>query len=349
MNSHAPAGPSTHPSRGRINRVVRAVRNAQRIGRRTLIDTVGLPLTDLALRWLHRVRHHRIHRLPRTRELYARRGVFPIVDHYYEPLIARQHLDTSNRASRNVCGIEWREAAQWDLLEQFQWSAEILGLVADKSDACVNGYYLNNGYFGPGDADVYYSLIRKLKPHRIIEVGSGHSTRLASMALLRNAEDSPEHRGKLISIEPYRHPDWLNALGIEHIKEPVQSLGVAYFEQLSANDILFIDSSHMIRPQGDVLFIILEILSALASGVYVHIHDIFTPLDYPDEWLVDRMHFWNEQYLLEAYLAHNQNFEVVAALHYLLQRDAPRLERALPTLAKRVSDIGTASFWLRKR
>ena len=61
------------------------------------------------------------------------------------------------------------------------------------------------------------------------------------------------------------------------------------------------------------------------------------------------MHFWNEQYLVEAYLANNQMFEVVAALQYLLLNDAPRLERALPTLAKRVNDIGTSSFWLRKR
>ena len=129
----------------------------------------------------------------------------------------------------------------------------------------------------------------------------------------------------------------------------METLGAAYFQRLAANDILFIDSSHMIRPQGDVLFEFFEIIPSLASGAYVHVHDIFTPLDYPNEWTIDRMQFWNEQYLLEAYLAFNESFEVVAGLQYLLQKDAERLERALPRLAGRDNDIGTTSFWMRRR
>ncbi len=205
---------------------------------------------------------------------------------------------------------------------------------------------MDNGYFGAGDADVYYSLIRSLKPKRIVEIGSGHSSRLAALALTKNTQDGQP--GTLTCVEPYRHPEWLESLGARLIKTPVEKVDPRLFTELVAGDILFIDSSHMVRPQGDVLFEVFSILPLLAPGVLVHIHDIFSPQDYPEEWLVNRMHFWNEQYLVEAFLMFNNAFEVVCGVQYLLAQDAPRLEAALPLLAERRSDIGTTSLWLRR-
>lgn len=317
--------------------------------RRASIDTAGLGLTQLSSRWLRHVRtRHRIDQLPRTRNTFMSLGVYPIIDHYYEPLITRANLDPAYRQDREVHGIDWHETDQWSLLERFHWQDELLALPLGPEDAAPDQYYLRNGYFGPGDADLYYSLIRLLQPKRIVEVGSGHSTRLAVLALQRSASQANgTTAGKMICVEPYRHPDWFPKLGVEHVEQPIEALGSEFFQNLAANDILFIDSSHMIRPQGDVLFLLQEVLPRLPKGVYIHVHDIFSPLDYPNEWLVERMHFWNEQYFLEAFLAYNKNFEIVASVQFLLKQDRQRAAKLLPRLGERLNDIGATSIWLR--
>jgi hypothetical protein len=110
--------------------------------------------------------------------------------------------------------------------------------------------------------------------------------------------------------------------------------------------LLFIDSSHIIRPQGDVLKEYLEILPLLPSGVYVHIHDIFTPKDYPSRWVVDNVLFWNEQYMLEALLSNSDRYEVIGALNFLKNNYFDMLKKVCPYL--RTSDE-PGSFYLRIR
>ena len=109
----------------------------------------------------------------------------------------------------------------------------------------------------------------------------------------------------------------LSKLNIELIREKVEEVDLALFKTLNKNDILFIDSSHIIRPQGDILFEYLQILPILNEGVIVHIHDIFTPKDYLDNWIYDNHLLWNEQYLLEAFLTSNKQYKILAALNYL--------------------------------
>lgn len=104
--------------------------------------------------------------------------------------------------------------------------------------------------------------------------------------------------------------------------------------ELGAGDLLFVDSSHMIRPQGDVLTEHLQIFPRLSKGVYVHIHDIFTPKDYPNEWIVDEVRFWNEQYLLEALLTNTTRYQVVAALNYLKNNHFNKLAERCPYLTE---------------
>ncbi len=117
------------------------------------------------------------------------------------------------------------------------------------------------------------------------------------------------------------------------------------FRSLAAGDILFIDSSHVIRPRGDVVFEYLEILPALDVGVIVHIHDIFLPRDYPAEWIVDEVRFWNEQYLLEAFLTLNSDWKVIGALNFLRHHHYQELKAKCPFLT---DDREPGSFYIER-
>jgi len=112
----------------------------------------------------------------------------------------------------------------------------------------------------------------------------------------------------------------------------VEDVEPGFFSELEENDILFIDSSHVIRPQGDVLFEYLELLPSLNKGVIVHIHDIFSPRNYPEQWLKDEVRLWNEQYLLEAFLCHNSHWKIIGALNYLHHHYYEELKRVAPFL-----------------
>jgi ubiquinone/menaquinone biosynthesis C-methylase UbiE len=127
----------------------------------------------------------------------------------------------------------------------------------------------------------------------------------------------------------------------------VEEPDIAFFERLESNDILFIDSSHIIRPLGDILFEYLEILRVLKPGVIVHIHDIFTPKDYPDQWIFDEHHLWNEQYPLEAFLCLNDRFKIMGATNYLSYHYTKEFSAKCPVFAKQPGrEPGT--FWVRR-
>ncbi len=116
------------------------------------------------------------------------------------------------------------------------------------------------------------------------------------------------------------------------------------FEQLEEDDFLFIDSSHMVRPQGDILREYLSIIPSLNKGVYIHIHDIFTPFDYPEYWLREKVLFWNEQYFLEALLMDNEKLEIVAMLNLLKHKYYGDLHRICTYLTQ---DREPGSFYMR--
>ena len=152
-------------------------------------------------------------------------------------------------------------------------------------------FYFHNGSLMSGDSEYLYNIIRSLKPKNIIEIGSGHSTKMMLNGINKNYEED-NIKCELTCIEPYEE-DLLKGLNINLIKERVEKVDIELFNQLDKNDILFIDSSHIIRPQGDVLFEFNEILPSLKPGVLVHIHDIFSPKDYLDEWILDKHIMWN--------------------------------------------------------
>jgi len=129
------------------------------------------------------------------------------------------------------------------------------------------------------------------------------------------------------------------------VRQKVEELPTAFFSELAGNDILFIDSSHVIRPQGDVLFEFLELLPTLSKGVIVHVHDIFSPRNYPSQWLEGEVRFWNEQYLLEAFLSHNKTWKVIGALNFLHHNCYDQLKSVAPFLSP---EREPGSFYIQK-
>lgn len=296
----------------------------------SMVDWLLVPCVWAAASLLKAVRKIGIRHLPRSRATLMRVGIYPLRRHYYEPQFDHRTPRRPYSAERPLPAINWNVQGQLRWLAQFRHANELVDLPMAPTAGAP--FHFNNDAFMSGDAEVWYQLVRATKPKRIFEVGSGHSTRLAMLAIERNRAENPGYACRHVCIEPYEMP-WLENTGVEVVRKRVEDLPVAFFAELAAGDILFIDSSHVIRPQGDVLFEYLELLPTLASGVVVHVHDIFSPRDYPESWLVSQVKFWNEQYLLEAFLSENDAWRIVGALNFLhhahyesLKAVAPRLE-----------------------
>lgn len=181
------------------------------------------------------------------------------------------------------------------------------------------------------DAAAAYAIVRATRPARIVEVGCGHSTRFLARAVADGGLDT-----KITAIDPAPRAV-LAGLKIHWIEAPVQSVPLRLFESLQRDDILFIDSSHQLKPGSDVEFLIGRALPRLASGVRVHFHDIFLPDDYPAQWAWRR---YNEQEAVAALLADGYDEEFSS-------HRAPRegVVARLPLVPGAVE----SSLWLRKR
>ncbi|UTW14254.1 class I SAM-dependent methyltransferase [Marinobacterium rhizophilum] len=229
-----------------------------------------------------------------------------------------------------------------NLLNNLSFSHELEGLSNSKIDDKT--FYFGNGAFESGDAEYLYQIIRYIKPSRVYEIGSGNSTLMVAKAILKNIQDNPEYNCKHLCIEPYEMP-WLEDAGVEVVRDKVENLSPSFFSDLAENDILFIDSSHIIRPQGDVLFEYLELLPTLGRGVIVHVHDVFSPRNYPSNWMEGEIKFWNEQYLLEVFLSHNNSWKVIGALNYLHHHYYGELKLVAPFLEP---EREPGSFYIKK-
>ena len=267
-------------------------------------------------------------------------GVFPILNHYYEPkFVYPANFDaTVNRSLPLEINLEEQITAMATLNAVL----ELTEMQVDKNQI-GNTFYIDNPNFGPGDAELYYLLIREKKPKRIVEIGSGFSTQLALLAIEKNKVEGLAC--ELTCIEPFEMPFLDRVEGIAIIRKQVELLSLDIFKSLEANDILFIDSSHIIRPGDDLLFIYFQILPVLKKGVLIHIHDIFTPRHYPQEWLMKKMRFWNEQYLLEAFLYNNAGFKILFTLNHLVKTN---FIAANKTLIHLKPNSEPSSFWMEK-
>jgi hypothetical protein len=238
-------------------------------------------------------------------------GVSVTPSHFYFPVPSMKSFQGKDwRASRHCPGVDLGLPMQIDRLAN-----EILPHAPEwnfpeHGEPGKPGFHFNNGYFERVDAEVAWSLVRHYKPRRVVEVGSGNSTLLFSAALRRNREEGSPC--ELTSIEPYPAPYLRHLPEVSRlITQPVQQVPLDLFRSLQPNDILFIDSSHVVSIDSDVLFEVLRIMPEIAPGVLIHFHDIFTPMDYPEKFVKTNLCFWGEQYLLEAFLSFNSAFEVL--------------------------------------
>ena len=265
--------------------------------------------------------------------------------HFYSPVPDTSSLPPELWGARfdDVPGWSLNEPVQLDILSNLaQFAGELEELRKGSGDS--GGFDWNNSAFNAADASLYYGVIRLFRPARIIEVGAGHSTCIAALAALRNGATALE------AIEPY--PQAFLTAGVpglqKLIQQPVQAVPPATFSALEANDILFVDSSHVCKVGSDVNYLILQILPRLKPGVIVHFHDIFLPWNMPRDWIERHHLFWNEQYLLLAFLQGNKDFEVILASHYLGMCHPQQLKQAFPYVDITLQSPGGGSFWIRR-
>jgi hypothetical protein len=227
-------------------------------------DALLAPLVLLCACLLKLVRRVGVYRMRVSRAIFRKVGVFPIRDHYYEPMFDARHLRRPLDEERPLPGIDFNVGGQLDLLARFDYAAE---LDAIPRSGPTGTYFYDNPNLGAGDAEYLYSMIRLCKPARILEIGSGFSTLMMLRAIQANRAADPAYRCRVVCVEPYEMP-WLERTpGIEILRQPVELLDARHVTELRANDILFIDSSHVVRPQGDVVREYLELLPLLAPGV----------------------------------------------------------------------------------
>jgi hypothetical protein len=293
---------------------------------------------------------------------YLKRGVLPVPVHFYQPVFDPDSIPAAVWERRSqMPGVAFDPDAQLAFLDRLaefapecSWPEHATGR---------RGYHSQNSSFGFSSACLLHCVVRHLRPSQVIEVGAGMSTLLLEASLEANERDTG-HRGRLVSIDPYQHAGVREAASMrkptsmpepppdEHllVAAEVQTVPLERFTSLQAGDLLFIDSSHVVRTGGDVNFLYLEVLPRLAPGVVIHIHDIQIPYEYHRDYSAAsgaaRL-YWTEQYLLQAFLTLNTEFTVLLA-GYWLQRDHTERFAALFPTWDPDAHRPTTSFYLQR-
>lgn len=269
-------------------------------------------------------------------------------NHYYSPIPYVGQIERRLEQKTCMIGINLREADQLHFLGNIcpLFKEEYARFPENKTGEQYQ-FHFNNGVFERVDAEVLHCMVRHNHPKRIIEVGSGYSTLISSAAICMNkTKDGKEC--ELVAIEPFPNDLFKAEIpGLSRlIEKPLQEIDIGLFRGLEENDILFIDSSHVLKTGSDVQMLYLEILPQIKKGVLVHVHDIFLPAEYPKTWIKEEHIFWNEQYLLQAFLSFNASFEVVWAGSFMHLNYPEILQEVFPGYIPRHCLPG--SFWIRR-
>jgi len=288
----------------------------------------------------------------KTFELFQKFGVHIVPNHFYSPIPDTRALGARAAVWERespLAGVDLNEAGQLEMLERFQRFQTEYDFPLERTDS-PHEYFILNGGFGFVSAIALHGMIRHFTPRRIIEVGSGFSTRVSARALRMNHNDG--HAAEMTAIEPY--PSEALRLGFDGLTQlvtkKVEDVDVEFFDVLEDGDILFIDSSHVVRTGGDVNYLYLEVLPRLKKGVVIHIHDIFFPFDYPREWVIQNRRFWTEQYGLQMFLAFNTAYRVLWCGSFMHLRYREALARIFPPPEGfgTGKDYFSSSFWMQK-
>jgi Methyltransferase domain len=269
-------------------------------------------------------------------------------EHYDSPIpslaeVRKDETKLFGRMPRRMRGIDLAESKQLTLLETLLPYYEAMPFTPFKTDSLR--YYFENDWYSYSDAIVLHCMMRHLKPRTIIEVGSGFS----SCVMLDTNERFFKNLIKMTLIEP--RPERLYSLlkphdkgSIRLLEQRLQDVSINIFEELQANDILFVDSTHVSKIGSDVNHLFFNILPRLPSGVNIHFHDIFYPFEYPREWIYGGR-AWNELYILRAFLEYNSEFEIVLFNTFMEKFYEQFFREKMPLCLKNRG----GSVWLRRR
>lgn len=257
--------------------------------------------------------------LRRLFEVGQRAGIDVLPRHFYSsiPDIRTLRASTSWRRPRSMVGV-----AGLDLQSQIGYLRELLPPEVQERLRTRDVYRLaceQNGAtgYGPTEAALLYAFLATRQPRRVVQVGAGVAT-----AVMLAAADDFDLQPMITCVDPYPTGmlQRLAAQGrIDLVQSRAQDVPLELLTDLAAGDLLFVDSTHTVKPDSEVNRIILEVLPRLVQGVVVHFHDISFPYDYPRDLLDETLFFWGESTLLHAYLADNPRVRVLLAasmLHY---------------------------------
>lgn len=298
----------------------------------------------------HRVsayrRRHAIKEFSALRGIARRLGYHLVPANYHSPIPDLPDIPTE----------VWTEpddmpGIAWNLDRQIVFLEEELGPLIREHGAPADppgtetGFYLRNPFFGGLDAEVLYAMVRRLRPATVMELGAGYSTLVIADAAQRNRSCGSSMRH--LVYDPFPSPVLAAVRDrIELHEVPASEIVVDRFAELEPGDILFIDTTHTLKPAGDVVHLILNALPRVAPGVVVQIHDFFRPLEYP-RWLMDVFGcYWQEHYVVQALLSDNPGFEILCANHALRQLRSDRIHALLPNIDPHAEP---SSLWIKRR
>lgn len=277
-------------------------------------------------------------------------GVIPFLDwhppgHYYSPVPTMKEIEAQqDRIFGRPEHLEGLDLNRDGQLELFKTLAPLINDVSFNAEPQPDRrYFTNNPSYGAGDGSVLQAFLRHLRPKRYLEVGSGWTTALA----LDTNDRYLDSRLRVTCVEPY--PIDLSRLvrpgdDVEIIVSPVQDVDLARFKELEPDDIVMIDCSHVVKTGSDAHHLITRVLPVVPSGVYIHLHDVFWPFEYPRSW-VDEGRAWSEAYLLHAFLLFNAAFEIVLFGDWLTNQHYDVMVGEAPALAPGAG----CAIWLRRR
>lgn len=290
-----------------------------------------------------------ISRLPYVRELKSRLEAinstmaFP-PGHYYSPIFCEDKSEKKEQfVDAELQEIDLNINYQDQLLKEFDRLVSDFDFPLNAENQ--NRYFTNNNFYKGLDALTLFCFLRKFEPNRVIEIGSGYSS-----ALMLDTRDKWGLKTRFKFIEPY--PDRLLQLvneneNIHLIRDKIQDVDLEIFDELSENDFLIIDTSHISKTNSDVNHILFNILPKLRKNVFIHFHDIFYPFEYPDQWVYQEKRSWNEIYILRAFLMYNSSFEIVFFNDFLI-KNASRKKLSFFSKAQFGEDDIVGSVWLKK-
>jgi predicted O-methyltransferase YrrM len=281
-------------------------------------------------------------RFEKARRLASVRSWWPFIrfappGHFYSPIPDLQEVEVD--AARlfgdqrpSLVGIDLRPQAQIEIIQSIGALVKTSEFSMDQTSS--KRFYWQNIQYGLADAFTLVGMLRLLRPRRVIEVGSGFSSAAMFDAIPAGDATSPHYT----FIEPFParlrsllQPD--DADRFDLLERRVQDVPLSTFTELEANDLLFIDSSHVVKTGGDVVYLLTEVIPRLAQGVVIHIHDIFYPFEIPESW-VRGGRAWAETYLVKAFLQFNSSFEITVFIHWLHTQEPDVLAAIDPLLER---------------